>query len=491
LTAICIAPRTIACKVTSGRYGPWHAFLRCEMLPSIGYSSAAVRGAADRASNSSAVRNSAQSKDDSFDRVFASTGRDAQADRAQTDPRQTDPKQSDPKQTSSDEASSLPSVAKGSDSGQSAAKPADAQPTDPSAAANPESPAGTAASPVGRPTVGQPTVGQRRLTQTDSNEPVRRPRGNGPAAPDASVGLAGSPLDPSSLIMLLGAGTARAANYAAESGPAANVPETAGDKEAQPVAGIASPAPQNAPAPDAGLAFALRLSRETAVAPESDSASSSAGAGAGLSSFANELEAAAGKALAEVKTHSAEENGGGPPAVANAGIAGPLPGNRPAEREAATKVAAPPTAELPSQASAPVRAVRVQLAAEGNQRVDLTLVERGGALSVSVRSADSNLARSLQEHLPDLSARLGEQRYQTETWTSRVELPSASAGSAGSGESGNRDFESGGQKHGGQNGNSNPEQQQGGRERKAPAWFEELAAFGRTPHIRSEYLWVQ
>jgi hypothetical protein len=291
--------------------------------------------------------------------------------------------------------------------------------------------------------------------------------------------------------MLLGAGTARAANYAAESGPAANAPETAGDKEEQPVAGIASQAQQNAPAPDAGLAFALRLSREAAVSPESDSASSSAGAGASLSSFANELEAAAGKALTEVKTHSAEENGGGPPAVANAGLAGPLPGNQPAEPEAATKVAAPPTVELPSQASAPVRAVRVQLAAEGNQRVDLTLVERGGALSVSVRSADSNLARSLQEHLPDLSARLGEQRYQTETWTPRVELPSASAGSAGSGESGSRDFESGGQKHGGQNGNSNPEQQQGGREREAPAWFEELAAFGRTPNIRSEYLWVQ
>jgi hypothetical protein len=143
-----------------------------------------------------------------------------------------------------------------------------------------------------------------------------------------------------------------------------------------------------------------------------------------------------------------------------------------------------------------MRAVRVQLAAEGNQRVDLTLVERAGALSVSVRSADSNLARSLQEHLPDLSARLGEQRYQTETWTPRVEppsmeLPSASAGSAGSGESGSRNFESGGQKHGGQNGNSNPEQQQGRREREAPAWFEELAAFGRTPQIRSEYLWVQ
>jgi hypothetical protein len=312
------------------------------------------------------------------------------------------------------------------------------------------------------------------------------------------VGLPGLPLDPSSLTMLLGAGAARIAAPMAEAGATVKAPETAGsDKEAQPVTGLAPQTPQNAKAPDAGLAFAMRLSREPAVAPESDSSSNPGGPSASVSSFANELEAAAGKAPAEVKLHPAEDNGGGvPPALANANAAAPVAANRTPEPEPAAKVAAAPAAEVSSPASAPVRAVRVQLAAEGNQRVDVTLVERAGALSVSVRSADSNLARSLQEHLPDLSARLGEQRYQTETWTPRLELPSmelpsASAGSAGSGESGNRNFESGGQKHAGQNGNSNPEQQQGRRERETPAWFEELAAFGRRPHIRSEYLWVQ
>jgi hypothetical protein len=342
-------------------------------------------------------------------------------------------------------------------------------------------------------------VNRRQPAQADSSEPVRRPRNSplaaGPRAEQA-LGLAASPLDPSSLTMLLGVGTARIATATAEPGATAEAPGTVdSDKEAQPVTGLTPQTPQNATAPDAGLAFALRLSREPVVAPENDSSSSPSGAS--VNSFANELEASAGSAVGQAKVRPAEDNGGAvPPALTNANVAVPAPSNRTAEPEATPNIAPASPAELPSPASAPVRAVRVQLAAEGNQRVDLTLVERAGALSVSVRSADSNLARSLQEHLPDLSARLGEQRYQTESWTPRleppsVELPSASAGSAGSGDSGSRNFESGGQKHSGQNGNSNPEQQQGRREREAPAWFEELAAFGRTPQIRSEYLWVQ
>jgi hypothetical protein len=432
------------------------------MMPSIGYSVAA--GAADRASNRSASRNSPQSKDESFDRVFSSTANDSDAHAG--------------RRTSAGEPS-----AKESDSTPGADKQSNAQPEDVSAAASSTGAASASSS-------GEPTVSQRRPARSESSEPARRPR-NAPTAADASVAMAGAPLDPSSLTMLLGAATARTANYAAESD--AKGPETAGDKEAQPVAGLAPGTSENAAAPGAGLAFALRLSRAEA-APESDSSNSQPAASASLSSFANALEAAA-KPAAEAKTHPGDENNAAIPlAATDTGVAAPASGNRPAAPEAAGNAAPAPAAEPASQASAPVRAVRVQLAAADNQRVDLTLVERAGALSVSVRSADSNLARSLQDHLPDLSARLSEQRYQTETFTPtpRVELPSASAGSAGSSESGRRNFESGGQKQGGQNGNSNPQQQQqGGRENEAPAWFEELAAMGRTPHIRSEYLWVQ
>jgi hypothetical protein len=91
------------------------------------------------------------------------------------------------------------------------------------------------------------------------------------------------------------------------------------------------------------------------------------------------------------------------------------------------------------------------------------------------------LTHALQDHLPDLSARLNDEHYQTELWAPRAELPAATAGS---GESGHRNFESGAQKNGGQTGDSNRDQQQGRRGREAPAWFEELATAGRTSQIR-------
>ncbi len=460
------------------------------MLPSIGSAPAA----ADRASNSKPSRNNSQSKDNSdssFDQVFSSaiSARDKQPDRAPQD------KAPSGGETASDQAVIPQAGPKASDPAPMVAKQPDAQPMNTSVTATPDIPAGVGAGKL---------VNRPQPAGADSMEPVRRSRSSTPAArprAEQAVGLPRLPLDPSSLTMLLGAGTACMTTPAAEPGAPAKAPETvASDEEAQPPTRLMPPTLQtqrNGAPPDAGLAFALRLSRDPVVAPENDSSSSPAGAGASVSSFANQLEAAASRAVGEAKVRPAEDNGGAvPPALANANIALPAASNRTAEPEPTPNVASTPSAELASPASAPLRAVRVQLAAEGNQRVDLTLVERAGALSVSVRSADSNLARSLQEHLPDLSARLGEQRYQTETWTPRLELPSmelssASAGSAGSGESGSRNFESGGQKHGGQNGNSNPEQQQGRREREAPAWFEELAAFGRTPHIRSEYLWVQ
>jgi hypothetical protein len=460
------------------------------MLPSIGYAPAAQPAAADRTSNSKAPGNDSQSKsnsDQSFDQVFSSAVSD---DGSEPDRAPQDKAPSGGGQTASDEAVIQQAVTKAPDGAPSAPTQPDAQPMDTSATASPAIPAGVPAAKL---------MNRRQAAQADATEPIRRPRNSQLASgsrAEQPMGLAGSPLDASSLTMLLGAGTARIATPTAEPGETSKAETVGNDKEAQPVTGLAPQAPQNGTAPDAGLAFAVRLSRQPVVAPENDASSSPSVAS--VSSFANELEGAAGRAVVgEAKVRPAEDNGGAvSAALINANVAVPAASNRTAEPEATPNVAPAPPAELPSPTGAPVRAVRVQLAAEGNQRVDLTLVERAGALSVSVRSADSNLARSLQEHLPDLSARLGEQRYQTETWTPRLEspsmeLPSASAGSVGSGESGSRNFESGGQKHGGQNGNSNPEQQQGRREREAPAWFEELAAFGRTPQIRSEYLWVQ
>lgn len=283
--------------------------------------------------------------------------------------------------------------------------------------------------------------------------------------------------------MLLGAGTARIASQTAEPGATAKAPETP-DPATQPLMGLAAQAQKNAGS-DGGLAFALRLSRTPAVAPPSDSPSSPSG------SFANALQTAAGKAVAEMKTRLADDLGSGASAAginvleSAAGPAAATGGSQPAEPEPAASSATAP--ELPSQPSEPLRAVRVQLATEGNQRVDLTLVERAGALSVAVRSADSNLTRTLQEHLPDLSARLTGEHYQTELWTPRAEPPVASSAP---GDSSNRNFESGGNRQGGQNGNSNP-QQQGKQRDDAPEWLPELMASGKTLPTRREYLWVQ
>jgi len=386
------------------------------MLPSIGYSAAAGTGAADRASNRNAARNSAQSKDESFDQVFSATVSDSGTP-------------SNRAQTSSGETPSQPPVAKKSDAGPSAAQPPDArladlQPPDTSATATVAS--APAASPAANATV---PVGPRQPAPVDSTAPVRRPRNSQPVT-DKGVGLtsasAGAAIDPSSLTMLLGAGTARAVNPTQEPNVTSNAPD---GPETQPVIGLEAPAQKNTAGSDEGLAFALRLSSTPAAAPASDSPSSPSG------SFANVLAAAAGKAVAEIKTRLADDLGSGASAAgmnaleSAAGPAAATGGKQAAEPAPTASSASAP--ELPSQPSEPVRAVRVQLATEGNQRVDLTLVERAGTLSVGVRSADSNLTRALQEHLPDLSARLAGERYQTELWTPRAEPPSLSSGQGG------------------------------------------------------------
>jgi hypothetical protein len=462
------------------------------MLPSIGYASTARSPLQDLSSyqtarRSNAGRDDTSSENGSFDQAFASATNDhgAQSDRSQKSNTQ------DSSDTVSPQASGRRPVRKQSATGQVRTKQNDAQAEDMDT---------NTGAPSAKPAAGvtatiASAAGERKQEKASSLDAKRQEGNEGPAA-EPFVGLPGMsngvPLDPSFLAVLLGAGGARTVSAAPESATASNVRESPSDKETQPVSGIVPRAQESVASADAGLAFALRLSREAPAAPEGDASSETVGAGASMHSFANELEAAASKAVTEMKTRAGDENAANAsPAASNIlqnSVAAPA-GNEPTQSapaaSSAAKVDAP---ELPSPLSTPVRAVRVELGSDSNQRVALTLVERGGALSVSVRSADSNLARSLQEHLPDLSARLIEQRYQTEVWAPRVELPSASAESA---EAGNQNFESGGQRQGGQDGNSNSGQQQERREREAPAWFEELAAIGKTPQIRSEYLWVQ
>ncbi len=462
------------------------------MLPSIGYASTARSPLQDLSSyhtprRSNAGRDDTSSENGSFDQAFASATNDhgARSGRSQKSSTQ------DSSDTASPQAPGRRPATKQPAAGQVMPKQHDAQAEDMDTDTVEASakPAAGVATPIATAT------GERKQEKASSLDAKRQEGNEGPAA-ETFIGLpgmsSGVPLDPSSLTVLLGTGGARTVSAAPESGTASSVRESLSDKETQPVSGITPQAQASAASADAGLAFALRLSREAPAAPEGDALSETAGVGTSMHSFANELEAAAGKAVTEMKTRAGDENAAsGSPAASNIlenSVPSPA-GNEPTQSApAASSAAKVDMPELPSPLSTPVRAVRVELGSDSNQRVALTLVERGGALSVSVRSADSNLARSLQEHLPDLSARLTEQRYQTEVWAPRVALPSASAES---GEAGHRNFESGGQRQGGQDGNSNSGQQQERREREAPTWFEELAAIGKTPQIRSEYLWVQ
>jgi len=108
-----------------------------------------------------------------------------------------------------------------------------------------------------------------------------------------------------------------------------------------------------------------------------------------------------------------------------------------------------------------VRGARVQVIGADNQRVDIRLMEKGSGMAISVTSTDATLTRALQDHVPDLAARLESQHYHTETWT-----PAASGGSASGGKGddsqwgGSRSFGGGGQ------------QRQG--EGDKPKWVQEL-----------------
>jgi hypothetical protein len=150
----------------------------------------------------------------------------------------------------------------------------------------------------------------------------------------------------------------------------------------------------------------------------------------------------------------------------------------------------------------PVRGVHVQIAGADDQRVDLRLLERGGSLSVSVRSSDGGLTHNLQDSLPELNSRLAEQRYQTEIYTPGGAFHSSSNGNGdaanGNGDAGRSRAGSSANKNGSSFGNGNPGsqtahsgQQQNGRQNKQPEWLPELASSGRESEIRRDYSWLQ
>jgi len=85
---------------------------------------------------------------------------------------------------------------------------------------------------------------------------------------------------------------------------------------------------------------------------------------------------------------------------------------------------APPVQPNSAVSSQPTRQISVQLKSEGSKPVEVQLIDPAGRIDVAVRTADRELAKSLQMDLGDLVGRLENKGFKTEAW-----VPSAARSS--------------------------------------------------------------
>ncbi len=222
------------------------------------------------------------------------------------------------------------------------------------------------------------------------------------------------------------------------------------------------------------LAFAMRLGSGQTVSASKAAGSAEAVApvvsdsiqtnSAATTSMA--VQAASGSALEE-NTHEHDES-------AQAQNLVDLSAVRSSEPFDTTKIAeenaTAPAAQVPADPSAtasaePVRNVHMQLVSDDNRRVDVRLIDRGGELHVSVKSADTALTQNLQDHLPDLTARLDKQHMQTEVWVPKAAEPTKADGGNTNGSLSDPNARSY---------SSNSEGRKEGRQQRKPDWVDAL-----------------
>lgn len=122
-----------------------------------------------------------------------------------------------------------------------------------------------------------------------------------------------------------------------------------------------------------------------------------------------------------------------------------------------------------------LRTLRVQFVGDNNQRVDVRLGDASGQLRVSVRSTDALLTQTLQDRMPELTARLGDQHFHTEVWIPPAGGPAETSGTGNAAIGGRSagNFFAGGNPGGqGQPGG----RQQGGQNQYRPAWIDDFGA---------------
>ena len=167
-----------------------------------------------------------------------------------------------------------------------------------------------------------------------------------------------------------------------------------------------------------------------------------------------------------------------------------------AEAHAASHSEAAPKANAPSSTPAAnfeaelnrlqahtVRSAHVQIAGEGNERVDVRLYERAGTLSVSVRAADADLAKSLQQHTSELTTQLASGHYKTELWTPAASRASEeqSGGAGGEAKQDPRHAFGGSENEQGKNKNKQQD----------PEWVTEFEKDPNANQTKVNYIWLQ
>ncbi len=174
-----------------------------------------------------------------------------------------------------------------------------------------------------------------------------------------------------------------------------------------------------------------------------------------------------------IETSATEKAGGFPDSTKSA-----------ASEESGKAPAAGFEVELSKVLAEPVRAAHVQIAGSDNQRIDIRMLERGGALSVTVRSADSGLTKALQEHAPELAGRLSQENFRTELWA-----PSQAKSQGGHDSSGGNPQSRGGENSGQRN--PGQQQKQNGKQSQTPEWIENFEKTQTGFQQRIDYTWHQ
>jgi len=248
---------------------------------------------------------------------------------------------------------------------------------------------------------------------------------------------------------------------------------------------------------NASLAFAVRIQGNGSQSPAAETDSGVAAPAAttdqnmpGLSSeFAAQLSGMMGLTMPKVNPNAGLANGIGEnatvtPAMSPSAVYQPSsdPEEEVSQAEDAAPVAAIPD-EPPAAASQPVTTVQVQITGADDKRIDLKLMEKSGALTMSVRSADGTLTKALQQNLPELSSRLDGEQIRTEWWrpTAQGSAPPTSDHTTSGGNN------AGSQQQENQNdGNSGG---QGKRGAPPPDWLEELSSPRTSNQNGNQYSW--